>query len=86
MKIGNIRGSRLARAKLNLSSWSGRANWSPAPITRRVLISFEPEVGFHVRLSSAKSTVPDRIFPSLKTASVYAAGLSLEYGAEISNV
>jgi|GEM_PF-6624164 len=85
MKVGNLRKSALARAKFNLLSWSGRVAFSPPPVTRKVLMRFEPDNRVRVSLWPSSIGVPDRLFESRTAATVFAAGLSIEHGAEISD-
>ena len=86
MSVGKLRNSRLYRAKFNLKSWSGRVDFSPPPVTRNVLMRFEPDNRIRVSLWPSAIGVPDRLFESRTAATVFATGLSMEHGAEISHV
>lgn len=83
MKIGKLRDSRIARAKLNLLSWSGRVDWSPPPVPRKVLFRIEPDKSIRVSLWPSKIGVEDKFFRDRAAATFFAAGLSLEHQAEI---
>ena len=85
MKVGKLRESRLARAKFNLLSWSGRADWSPPPIARKVLVRVEQDGRYRVSLWPSKAGTIDRLFDDRTSAALFAAGLSLEHEAEISH-
>ncbi|ASK87006.1 hypothetical protein SPHFLASMR4Y_00214 [Sphingorhabdus sp. SMR4y] len=85
MTTGKLRNSRLYRAKFNLLSWSGRADWSPPPIARKVLIRIESDGRYRVSLWPSEKGTPDRLFDGRTAAAIFAASLSIEHGAEISH-
>lgn len=86
MSVGKLRNSRLYRAKFNLLSWSGRADWSPPPVTRKVLIRIEQNFNVRVSLWPAKAGIADRVFDDPEAATTFAAELMVEHGAEIVRV
>lgn len=86
MPVGKLRNSRLYRAKFNLKSWSGRADFSPPPIARKVFVRVEQDGRYRVSLWPSRAGVPDQLFEGITCASIFASGLSLEHGAQIKHV
>lgn len=83
MIVRKLRESRLTRAKLNLLSWSGRAEHSQSPIHRNVMVRMDPDARIRASLFPPKNGVEDRLFESPLLAATFVTGLSLEHGAEI---